>query len=797
MSGTGNIWQDLFESVSSDQAELTPAEFADRHFLNPRVPKAVRDDPDGSFHFNLQLADAEGNAIPGIKKDQPMPLTMRWYQKDIMDNKSRFRVLRLGRRTGKSFTLAVEASSEALRVPNARILILTPNESHIKVLFDDYIRPLLGTYRHRKSGRIGIPNEPSGIVPADCDFVITTDTKKPQEIRITDGDGHNTTIRGMVIGTAARGQSASLLIFDEADYANTEDVKAIVAPIIMTAPDTRVLMSSTPTGRRDSFYYQACQDPKWKQYHHTFEVLPHFTQELYDEMANLSGGEASNTFQQEYLAEFGGQMEGVFDQAALNRSFIINPYIQVLESVKEQSRERIPDLATTHTDTARRRRAYFEGVQPRDWLAAKGAIGSESIYRPEYRGAGVVTAGTDWNEMAGMQTVVIWWPPKAWLRDGRLKVARFEYDKSEPIISSRAKDSSGQARQFSIGRDNGDPGGSHDLSQVKGIVIWHGRLEAGHFNWQSAANRVAGIMSIPDFIDTWYVDRGYGMQVDKLIQGIMESGQYMPDMTLLHKAEDIDEKLMRNIRRFHPEMDPEQTQRMYRTIPFGARYPHLTIDFQRRDPHYKDVMVDIVRRMVVGRQLLFPYGELTGYYRNNELGVHYSDELDPVTGKLIEEGTRETDRDRIDLTGADPARGDRSFGGLLTQMREWRVEHYSTTTGRPKYAGQDHAIDGFMLAALAWWENFSEESNSNIFRKATGAHTGLASEVIEPVSATSRHGIPETPSTKQAGNFRHKHYKDERAPLTQMQNGASPEKVGVSLGEMVRQAAHHYRKRTT
>jgi hypothetical protein len=780
------------------EPELSKAEFAARHFLNPQVPQAVRDDPDGSWHYGLQVTDDRGEPLKNLRKDDPIPLALRWYQKDMINDPSRFRVYRCGRRIGKSFVQGCEAVVEALTNPNAKILVLAPNESHVKVLFDEYVRPLLSTYRHNKSGRIGIPRDMSGRVPTDCDFVISRDTQKPQEIVITDGKNHNVTIRGMVISNAARGQSANLLVFDEADYADTEAVRGIVAPIIMTRPDTKVVMSSTPTGRRDSFYYEKCHDSKWSEHHHTFEVLPHYDEDLHNEMATLAGGASTNTFLQEYLAEFGSEMAGVFDAAALNRAFYIAPYCGVLEDVNMRTRERRALLASDRTNTATREKANYEAVEPVDWpVKPHDRLGAESLYRPEYRGHGVVTVGTDWNDTAGMQTVAVWWPPEEWLRDGRIKVARFNYRGAEPITTSRSKDAQGQVKTYSVGQTNGTPGNPHDLSNIKGIVIWHGRLEAGGgWSWSAAANRVAGMLSIPDFVDTWYVDYGYGTQVNQTIEKIMVSGQYETDPGgLLEKAKDIPDRLLKQIRLFHPDEDPERTGKKYQTVRFGDVYQNRDIDYTKRDDRYKDVLVNVSKRMIAGHEILIPYGEFTGYHEEASLGNHYVEEVQE--GQVVETAVPERDRDVIEPTGADPARGERSFGGLVTQMRAWRVDGVSPT-GRPRYAGPDHAIDALMLALLAWHENYSEEVDGNIFRKVAHLETATADDLFdgadEATRATNRQGLASTSTS--AGDFSMRNYQNDRAPLDAMTSGrVQPEEVGTSMSTMLSQAAKHFSRR--
>lgn len=780
-----NPFINTLQGIQTSDAQLTVSEFAARYFLNPIVPKGIKDDPDGSYHARLQILDKHGDPFP-IKQNQLLPLEPRWYQREVLDKTDKYTVVRFGRRTGKTFMLGVQAAVALLRDPTAKILLLAPNESHVKLLFDDYIRPLLTTYRHKSSSMVGIPSSPNGNVPAEADFVIAKDTQKPQEIVITDGEHHNSRIKGMVISDSARGQSASLVIFDEADYADTEKVQKIVSPIIMTMPDTRIVMSSTPTGRRDSFFYKACHDQMWSEYHCTFKVLPHYSEELHRQAARMTGGENTNAFKQEYLAEFGARTEGVFSAKALQKSFIVSPYAQIMEQADTRTGDRNAKLAGTESKD--NYIANYEGVRPLSFNVTPHGLGSTSIYRPEYQGKGIITVGTDWNELAGMQTCIIWWPPKNWLRQGKLRVSRFRYEGDDPITTDRAKTAAGMPREFVVGQDNGMPDGTHDLSQVKGIVIWHGRLESGQFNWAAAANRVLSMMSIPNFINAWYVDHGYGEQVNQMILESIGSGHYHSDGgNLLSKPEPIPEQLMTHIRRFHPDLDHSDGNYLYKTVQFGTPYKHRDFDFTVRGDRYKDVMIALAKRMVTAGNLLMPYGQLIGYLEDHDLGTTSSGDVDLQTGMAGQVDI--TDRDDIDYNGAEPSRGEYNFGGLITQMQQFRVVDY-TKNGKPKYQGPDHAIDALMLAILAYWENYSHAGAGNIFNPEDVAETRVADQLFK-AAQDATHSTAESPKGKRSkvGNMHTKQYTSESAPLKAMRQGKlKPEEAGTSMMDMLRSA---------
>jgi len=795
---SGGYIDSLIEgTVDRTDEQLSDAEYAERRFNNPQIPEALEDDPTGEKHFNRQVTDGNGNPMEGLTKGAPIPLRLRPYQKKIIDHERNWLALRLARRTGKTFLLGVAAMVEALRNPAAEVLILAPNQSHVKIMFDDMLRPLLGAYTH-SSGKMGIPDDP-GRIGQDADYAVTTNTQKPQEIVIEGEGNHQSTIRGMVISDSARGQDASLIIFDEADYAPPGKVRPIVTPIQASAPNTRMMMSSTPSGRTDSYFYQACHSSDWKEFHCDISVIPHMDEEKRAVMARAAGGENTNTFKQEYLAQFGEQTKGVFSQQELKKSLVVSPYVQALEDVDRQTYERTPLLATTESK-ARGRGEFVDhsrALKSMDWQVKRDHIGSRSVYKPSYRGHGVVTAGTDWNDIAGMHTVLTWWPPAEWIREGKIEVARFPYDANgQPNVAHRAK-ADGRAKRLIVGSDNGDPGGPQDLRQVRGLVIWHGQLESGNFEWQSAANRVAGLMSIPNFIDSWYVDKGYGDTVNAMIKGIMESGEYFADMNLTDTAHQIPEPVLRNINLFHPSRDQDKTGKIYEPIDFSRRYDHRDFNnLSDGEGRYKDVMVTLGQQMVSARRILFPHSELIGYHNDADLGGSIQTTTDKKTGQIREQRGQTRDPDRLRENGAAPDRGEEAFGGLVTQMQQFVIDSY-TTTGRPRYAGIDHGIDGWMLSLLAYYENHSDEDEpGNVFREKAEAPVGVAEdifdaaqEVTEEVHKSRR---DPSPTSQSEGHFNVKNYSGADGPLQQVLRGhVDPSDAGTSLGDMMEAAQRH------
>lgn len=107
---------------------------------------------------------------------------------------------------------------------------------------------------------------------------------------------------------AARGQHANMLAFDESDYLNDSDIDAALAMII-NYPDALVWMSSTPTGKRQTFYKTCVADDMFKEFHYPSTVNPNWTpklEELYRRKLTALG------YIHEILGEFGEQEEGVY-----------------------------------------------------------------------------------------------------------------------------------------------------------------------------------------------------------------------------------------------------------------------------------------------------------------------------------------------------------------------------------------------------------------------------------------------------------------------------------------------------
>ena len=110
-------------------------------------------------------------------------------------------------------------------------------------------------------------------------------------------------------GSSIRGQRADLLLLDELDYMAENDFST-VAMIAGERSDIRIVASSTPTGKRGTFY-QMCKNPLW-----------HYSEHYHPSMDNPNGNDkmeeqvkaelTQSQYEHEILAEFGTEESGSF-----------------------------------------------------------------------------------------------------------------------------------------------------------------------------------------------------------------------------------------------------------------------------------------------------------------------------------------------------------------------------------------------------------------------------------------------------------------------------------------------------
>lgn len=198
-----------------------------------------------------------------------------------------------------SVSLCVDMLWHAFTRADYQILVACPFQSQVKVIFDTLNRLI-----------------------KDSDFInssIKYNRTNPYELVFLNGS----TILGFTAGSSSgqkgsniRGNNANYIVLDEFDYLGDEAVAAIIA-IMATNRDTKLWVSSTPTGARGTFYLWATDSTYgFECFHYSSHESPEFTEEA-DKF--FRGTMTKEQYDHEILAEFGILSEGVYRHSDIDQ----------------------------------------------------------------------------------------------------------------------------------------------------------------------------------------------------------------------------------------------------------------------------------------------------------------------------------------------------------------------------------------------------------------------------------------------------------------------------------------------
>jgi hypothetical protein len=259
------------------------------------------------------------------------------YQADALRDPWHRKVLRWGRRTGKSdmlsvfvlwfaFTHGKDPEDQSDKSRPSVCLIAAPYENQVKLIFKR-IRELINKSPELKQS-------------------LKTSTKNPEYIEFKNGSaisGFTAGTKSGAGGASMRGQYADWIIVDEMDYMTDDDINAIFAIASdknrpKNLPPIGLMISSTPTGRRGKFY-EFCMNAQdnalevkpgkyhgtsknaiWTEYYYPSTWNPGWQEEAEanEHEWRVLLGDVGYTH--EILAEFGVETVGVFNKNFIDRA---------------------------------------------------------------------------------------------------------------------------------------------------------------------------------------------------------------------------------------------------------------------------------------------------------------------------------------------------------------------------------------------------------------------------------------------------------------------------------------------
>ena len=292
----------------------TPKEFmpsCSRHILDEFRDLTAEDFDDEDEYTELLI-----NSDPVAWAYNKFGWKARWYQEELLSCTAQKKVVRAGRRSGKTTCVCIITLHTIFTNTDNTVLVIAPYQAQVTKIFDELDKLL------------NLNPELAGAVKRK--------TKNPQRLELYNGSkvmGFSSGSKSASKSDKVRGQDANYIVLDEADYLADDDLEAILA-ILASHPDCKLWASSTPTGAHNKFY-SFCKNKSlgFKEFHYISHESPSWTPEAEDYFRN--DFEAS-AFEHEFLAEFGIQEGGVFRNDLIDES--LEHYEMPLPRTSEASR---------------------------------------------------------------------------------------------------------------------------------------------------------------------------------------------------------------------------------------------------------------------------------------------------------------------------------------------------------------------------------------------------------------------------------------------------------------------------
>ena len=316
---------------------------------------------------------------------------IRSYQKEQLRCTSKRIAVREGRRSGKTYAMALKLLYYAFNMKLDRgrdsqgnivymgpsIMIVTPYQAQLTNIFEEMEKLLKRNVELKAEVTSGTGDS----------LYIKTPTFK-MEFK------NNCTIQGFVSGIGIRtdgsgggtmrGSSADVVYLDEMDMIPEEILDKVINPILATTPNTSLIATSTPIGKKGKFNEWCVERADFKEDFLPSSVIPHW-EAIKEEILKDSTEES---FMAEYMAVFIDSERGVF-----KKDWVYN---------------------------ARLDYSYEDVLKPQVFQTK---LGLKSVNDR------IVAIGIDWNKNAGTEFYVIGYYPqdKVWLGLDAVNVGSSEF----------------------------------------------------------------------------------------------------------------------------------------------------------------------------------------------------------------------------------------------------------------------------------------------------------------------------------------------------------------------------------
>ncbi|MGZ4846415.1 MAG: terminase large subunit domain-containing protein [Halobacteriota archaeon] len=231
-------------------------------------------------------------ALNPIKFAQSLSIDPDPWQRDLLLSDERRIILNCCRQSGKTLSVAILALHHALNNPGALVLVLSPSLRQSGELF----KKILGFYKD-----LGKP------IPSNVETALAL--QLINRSRIVSLPGKEQTIRGF--------SGVSLLVIDEAAQV-ADDLYYSVRPMLAVS-DGRIILLSTPRGKRGFFFREWTESEMWKKIKVTAQECPRISAEFLLEELEALG---DYWYEQEYCCVFGENETSLFSWDVIQRALL-------------------------------------------------------------------------------------------------------------------------------------------------------------------------------------------------------------------------------------------------------------------------------------------------------------------------------------------------------------------------------------------------------------------------------------------------------------------------------------------